>query len=1405
MSGTLSAPGGALAFNAPTGPQRLLAEIFGRDALAALSGTSPVAGAAVKLIQIDSSGAPVGSVLASTTTAADGSFTLNVPTPFTPGPSFVIRATGTVTLDRMVSDFTSQDVDPSTDVTKSLVLAQLQAAGANIQTLKASQVSEIGTRVAQAAVNLGTFGSVGTLVTALTTQVQNDVEIQALVGNSTATSGISGTVTDGGGTPLANIKIVVRDFRQQIRRAEARTDASGNYALNISSGDYMVGALNLGTASTAASEWWTCNDVNGGPVCGVAVQNKASKVSVAAGTSSANFKLEPGARISGSMTAAGAGTLLGGVELVVRDFDSTEIAFSRLSDADGSFVMNVGPGVYSLSSRNQTNLAFAGAPYNGPATGGSTTNGGGAHTNESTPVSLAAGNSFTFNFALVEGGLVKGTVTDGATPTPNPVAGLPVRFSTTNTALNDLTGAFLEAVSTDLAGGYRMWVKPGTYAVRARGQIATPTVVGFGANNNPAPVNFGAAVGRATVVVQAPGGLPLSGVKVQVYDSNGNFVGSENTIGDGSIEIYALAGASYRIQFLLDDGSTAAGSVTYDGTSSPTQRVLASGTLVAFTAGSAATPIQLGTITLPVGGGIEGTVTIGGIPAGNVVVQVRSGGFGGASRFVNTRTSEDGTYSIAVPAGAYERVCAFVTNALNTCPNQATPSSALLFGSADGVSVASGEFTTADIAIPGAISLTGVLSNPGGTVAGTTMRLIQINSAGGQVGADIATAVTGNDGSFTFHVNGAFAVAPSSVITAAGVPTLDRMISGTSGQDVSPATTVTKSLVLSQLASAAANIASLKLTQPEQIANRVANAVFDLLPADSATSSTQITALTSDAQNDVQISNSVGNLTATSAISGTITDSNGAPLGNLKVQVRDFKQWIVRAEARTNPITGQFVLNVAPGDYIVGALNYSSTSTAASEWWTCNDVALGPTCGAASMLGAAKVTVTAGTVPVNFKLEPGARITGTITTNNGLSLPGIQLGVRDFDAGTAVIFQDTKTDNTYLVNVRPGSYTLSARNQTAAFFGSATYNGPAAGGTAPNGSGSILAQATKVTVTAGNTVTANFKLQKGNLVQGNVTDNNGVAVANQVVRFGLRIGADTSGAFTEDVRTKLDGSYRLWVQPGPSGTGTSATYNVRARGQTVVKTVTAFDETLPPVSTPPIAASFNQSLVVPFTQVVGIAQGTIKAPDSTPLSQLRVLVFDGTTSTNLQEVELTNNDGTIEIYGVISPNAPNGLHQIQYLVENGSTTAGTALDDTSATPVQQQQQTALNVDFSGATVNPIQLGGAGTITLPSGGELRGTVTLTGVAAGNIVVQVRQGGVNGTARVAATRTASDGSYSISLQGGVYDRVCAFVAGTANACPLAGTGTGQGFSAGAYGSADGVTVTNGQSVTADIAIP
>jgi hypothetical protein len=705
MTGTLSAPGGALAFNAPTGLKRFFAEFFGRNAVAALPGTSAVAGATVRLIEIDSTGTQVGADIATAVTAADGSFTLSAPAGFVPAPRFVIRAPGvTANLDRLVSDLTSQDVDPASQVTAALVLQQLQAGG-NIQSLARLQVQEIGNRVAEAVNNVDAAGLANTaaLVSALAAQAQNDVEVNNSVGNLTAIYGIAGTVTDSAGTPLANIKIVARDFNERITRAEARTDANGQYGMNLAGDDYIVGALNFTAASMAASEWWTCNDVAGGPVCGSTNQFSAGKVTVGASMVTANFKLEPGARIQGSIfSAADPATTLQGVQVAVRDFTNDQPVVFQNAQAGGAFRVNVRPGVYTLGARNRTVLPFAGGLYNGPAAGGAATGGGGAIAAEATPVTVAAGNIYTVNFPLVEGGLVSGLVTDGATPTPNPVTGISVRFNLLPAALADTTGAFVEAVPTDLAGSYRMWVRPGNYAVRSRGQIATPTVVAFGANNNPPAVNFGAAVGRATATLHGPDNAPLPQVKVSVYDGTAGavFQGFEVSNADGTVEVYAQPTGNYRIEYKLDNGSTTVGSAIHDGNATPTGKQLLAGALVSFNT-AAATPAALGTISLPAGGELRGTVTLATPPGStgrNIIVQLRSGGVLGGQRFIATRTSSDGSYSLSVPAVTYNRVCAFVPGTLNQCPTAAPSNGA--FASVDTVVVGANQSNTLNIDIP---------------------------------------------------------------------------------------------------------------------------------------------------------------------------------------------------------------------------------------------------------------------------------------------------------------------------------------------------------------------------------------------------------------------------------------------------------------------------------------------------------------------------------------------------------------------------------------------------------------------------------------------------------------------------------------------------------------------------------
>src|SRR5260221_2539481 len=390
MTGTLSTPGGALAFNAPTGLRRFFAELFGRNAFAALPGMSPVVGASIKLIEIDSSGnqaaGPVDSAAA--VTAADGSFTLNVPSTLVPGPRYAIRASGTSTsLDRLVTGSTSQDVDPATQATKSLVITQV--AGGSLLSLQRSQLEELENDVA-ALVNVvapAVLANTANLVDALIAAAQNDEGLANAIGNLTQAQGISGTITDAGG-PVAGVKVSVLDFNQWVVRAQAVTDASGQYSLNVAPGDYIVGALNFTASSTGASEWWTCNDLVGGPTCGSANQFDAAKVTVGAATTTVNFKLEPGARVEGASTSAASPSAgLPGIQVGVRDFTNDTPVVFRHAQTGGAFRVNVRPGTYAIATRNKTpSLAYAGGVYNGPAAGGDAVNGGGTILAPATPM-----------------------------------------------------------------------------------------------------------------------------------------------------------------------------------------------------------------------------------------------------------------------------------------------------------------------------------------------------------------------------------------------------------------------------------------------------------------------------------------------------------------------------------------------------------------------------------------------------------------------------------------------------------------------------------------------------------------------------------------------------------------------------------------------------------------------------------------------------------------------------------------------------------------------------------------------------------------------------------------------------------------------------------------------------------
>jgi len=167
-------------------------------------------------------------------------------------------------------------------------------------------------------------------------------------------------------------------------------------------------------------------------------------------------------------------------------------------------------------------------------------------------------------------------------------------------------------------------------------------------------------------------------------------------------------------------------------------------------------------------------------------------------------------------------------------------------------------------------------------------------------------------------------------------------------------------------------------------------------------------------------------------------------------------------------------------------------------------------------------------------------------------------------------------------------------------------------------------------------------------------------------------------------------------------------------------------------------------------------------------------VYDTSATQDFQGQENSNGDGTVEVY------APsNGSYLVEYRVDNGATTVGTAIHDGTLTPTGKA---TLGVGAQGVAVAfdtaiPKALG---NITLPAGGELTGIVTVGGTPTGNVVVQVRLGnGTNNTFRITSTRTQRDGSYSISAAAADAGanapqyRVCGTPSGGATTCWVSNT--------------------------------
>jgi Carboxypeptidase regulatory-like domain len=193
-----------------------------------------------------------------------------------------------------------------------------------------------------------------------------------------AFGGISGTVTDASGNPLAGVSVNVFDAAGTEIPARATTAVDGTYAVtSVLPGSYEVEFDGLAGSNIA------------GAFFGGSSLATASKVTVASGvlSPSINGSLGAGATVSGTVTAAQGGALLGGLPVELVDGQGNVVA-GTTTNADGTYTLtDVPAGTWYLEFIG--GRAYNGAYYQTEYYLGESTLGG------SLPVKLAAGQTLT--------------------------------------------------------------------------------------------------------------------------------------------------------------------------------------------------------------------------------------------------------------------------------------------------------------------------------------------------------------------------------------------------------------------------------------------------------------------------------------------------------------------------------------------------------------------------------------------------------------------------------------------------------------------------------------------------------------------------------------------------------------------------------------------------------------------------------------------------------------------------------------------------------------------------------------------------------------------------------------------------------------------------------------------------
>ncbi len=815
---------------------------------------------------------------------------------------------------------------------------------------------------------------------------------------------IAGTVTRPNGSPVVGASVSVSSTICCGSQSPVVTDAAGHYSVSgLAPGSYRV-QFTPPSGSDLVGEYFNNS------------RDYATSTLVTAAlaaTTTADAKLEVGAKITGKVTGPGGGAVPG---VSINASTTQGASATAISDAAGNYtILGLGAGTYAVRFTPPNGSTLMAEYYNDTISSVLATN-----------VTLSLGGTrAAVDAHLTLGAVVSGTITSGGAV----VAGATVSIDAAS-------------ATTDAAGQYSIpGLDPGPHSVYFRGPsgstmvpeyynnassyvAATALVLSLGQVLTGIDADL-AAGGNISGTVTQTGGAPLANASVLVDSTYG---GSTSTSASGTYTVTGLSPGYHRVCFRAAYGVLLAprcyGTTTFD---------MNQATPIAVTAGSTTPNINA---VLASGGSISGTVTANGVPVAGAYVSGYSSGF--SSNWVATDAA--GHYVIAgLPAGAYQ-----VSFSASGYLYQYYPD-ALDFATEVRVAVGSGAVTGIDAHLTAGTSssyasVSGVVTGPGGTpVPGATVFVQSATGGGYSTATDgagaylvtylsagsykvLATAPTGVNLAPTYLGDTGDAAHATTLAVTAGGASTGKNIHMVTGGSIAGTVSLNGSTPV-----AGATVSATTLSGGTSIyGGTYATATTDALghytivglsagpysvrfdpPYQSSLvgefynhQAEQFTASTVSVVIGAVTANIDGTFTTAAVITGRVTDAANNPLAGVAVLARSTTDDL-RQYGATTDLDGRYRIANAPADtYRVTFASVDSYFSLGAgrlnvlaEDYNNKPVGTGD-----------PVTVAGGaTVTLDAQLGAGGQLTGTVTGPNGLGVPGDSVSIHSTAAACASV------------------------------------------------------------------------------------------------------------------------------------------------------------------------------------------------------------------------------------------------------------------------------------------------------------------------------------------------------------------------------------------------------------------